>query len=69
MSVNVYLLRPYQGKRATSIMEVADEVAVNLVDSGVARYTKGRDFLVKPEFRKGNVSARSKAFKRSPKYK
>jgi len=67
--INIYLLKTYKGKRATSVIEVDDNVASELVETGIARYAKGRDYLVKPEFSKKGVNAKSKAFKRSPKFK
>ena len=46
----VYLLKPYQGHDIGEIISVSNNVAFGLVDSGQARETSNRDFLVKPEF-------------------
>lgn len=56
----VFLLKAYDGKQAGTVIELSNNVAFGLVDSGVARYAETRDFLVKPEF------GVSKSFKKAP---
>lgn len=58
--VNVYLLKEYQDSNRGDIISVSNNVAFGLVDTGVARNTTTRDFLVKPEI------GTSKSFKKPP---
>ncbi len=65
--MNVYLLKTYNGKNPSSIVEVDEAVGKKLIADGIARLTTGRDYLVKPEFTLNKVVSRT--FKRSPKIK
>lgn len=58
--INVYLLKEYQENSKGDIISVSNNVAFGLIDSGIARSTENRDFLVKPEI------GTSKSFKRPP---
>ena len=57
---NVYLLKEYQENSRGDIISVSNNVAFGLIDSGTARETTNRDFLVKPEI------GSSKSFKQPP---
>lgn len=57
---NIYLLKEYDGHSAGEIVSVSTNVAFGLINSGIARKTSNRDFLVKPEF------GETKAFQSSP---
>ena len=57
---SVYLLKEYDGNSSNKIIEVSNNVAFGLIDSGVAREVKTRDVIVKPQY------GTSKALKISP---
>ena len=59
--VEIYLLQFYQGSARQSIIKVSKSDAQSLVEQGIARYAKTRDYLVKPIFGK------SKGFDKAPK--
>lgn len=56
----VYLLKSYNGYNKGEIIEVESDKANELIENKIARATKNRDFLVKPEF------GVSKAFRGPP---
>ena len=57
---NVYLLKEYDGHTFGEVIQVSNNIAFGLIDSGVAREPENRDFIVKPEY------GQSKAFKTAP---
>ena len=56
----VYLLKEYESNQPGDIIQVGNIIAFGLIDSGIARVTTNRDFIVKPEF------GMSRAFKTAP---
>lgn len=58
--LKIVLLKEYQGHEVGKLIELGNNVAFGLIESGVARQAENRDFLVKPEF------GLTKAFKSSP---
>lgn len=62
--VSVYILKSWQEHNPGDIVEVSNNVAFGLIDSGVARKSQQEDFMVKP---KTTMPSKTKAYGRPPK--
>ena len=58
--MKLYLLKKYKKNKKGDIIEVDNDVAIILIEEGIGRCAKDRDFLIKPEM------GISKAFGFSP---